>query len=405
MKKILLSLSISLFITCLQSCKGKNEQQANDEADLVDKNSAFAAEQYGAMMAVLKDSGEIRTPRTYVNQELKLISPRDWTSGFIPGSLWYLYELTGEETWKVSGIKYTEALDSIKYFTGHHDIGFMIGCSYGNALRLTGNQDYKDVIMQAARSLSTRYNPTVGLIQSWNPNPKKDRQYTVIIDNMMNLELLFDATELSGDSLFYHIAVSHADNTMKNHYRPDYSTWHVVDYSPKDGSIRHRGTQQGYSDASSWARRQAWGVYGYAMCYRKTKDPKYLEQAEKASGFIFNHPNYPEDGIPYWDFDDPNIPHIYRDASAGAILASALYELSTYSSKQDYKAWADRIMKSLSDPEYRSASGENGNFILTASVGSLPENSEVNVPLNYADYYFLEALKRKRDLENGELKK
>src|SRR5690606_29015426 len=230
---ILLSLSISLFITCLQSCKGKNEQQANDEADLVDKNSAFAAEQYGAMMAVLKDSGEIRTPRTYVNQELKLISPRDWTSGFIPGSLWYLYELTGEETWKVSGIKYTEALDSIKYFTGHHDIGFMIGCSYGNALRLTGNQDYKDVIMQAARSLSTRYNPTVGLIQSWNPNPKKDRQYTVIIENMMNIELLFDATELSGDSLFYHIAVSHADNTMKNHYRPDYSTWHVVDYSPK----------------------------------------------------------------------------------------------------------------------------------------------------------------------------
>ena len=216
---------------------------------------------------------------------------------------------------------------------------------------------------------------------------------------MMNLELLFEATKLSGDSSFYRIAVTHADNTIRNHYRPDYSTWHVIDYSKSDGSVRHRNTHQGYSDESTWARGQSWGIYGYILCYRETGDRKYLDQAEKALSFIANHPNYPEDGVPYWDYDAPDIPHTYRDASAGAILASALYELSTYSDKMDYKAWADTIVASLASPAYRAPLGENGDFLLMHSVGSLPHNSEVDVPLNYADYYFLEALKRKRDLE------
>ena len=276
----------------------------------------------------------------------------------------------------------------------------MIGCSYGNALRLTGNETYKDVIVQAARSLSTRFNPTTGVIQSWNANSKKDWEYPVIIDNMMNLELLFDATEFSGDSTFYHIAVSHADNTIKNHYRPNYSTWHVIDYSKTDGSVRHRNTHQGYADESSWSRGQSWGIYGYVLCYRKTKNPAYLAQAEKALDFIATHPNYPEDGVPYWDFDAPEIPDTYRDTSAASILASALYEISTYSDKKNYKAWADKIMTSLSGPDYRAQAGENGFFILMHAVGSLPHNSEVDVPLNYGDYYFLEALKRKRDLES-----
>ncbi|MPN28663.1 Unsaturated chondroitin disaccharide hydrolase [bioreactor metagenome] len=221
----------------------------------------------------------------------------------------------------------------------------------------------------------------------------------MIIDNMMNLELLFDATELSGDSTFYHVAVTHADNTLRNHYRPDYSTWHVIDYSKQDGSVRHRNTHQGYSDESAWSRGQSWGIYGYVMCYRKTKDPKYLAQAENVLEFIANHPNYPADGIPYWDFDSPDIPDTYRDASAGSILASALYELSTYSKKRNYKEWADKIVNTLSGPDFRASLGENGNFILMHSVGSLPHNSEVDVPLNYADYYFLEALKRKKELE------
>jgi uncharacterized protein YyaL (SSP411 family) len=393
---ILLNVAIAAF---LLSCTGKDPQAGNAELS-IEENISFADNQYGLMLTMLEDSGKILNPKSFIGGETKFIPPQEWTSGFFPGSLWYLYELTGDEKWKEPAIKYTEALDTIQYYAGNHDVGFMIGCSYGNAFRLTGNETYKDVIVQAARSLSTRFNSTTGVIQSWNANPKKDWEYPVIIDNMMNLELLFDATEFSGDSTFYYIAVSHADNTMKNHYRPNYSTWHVIDYSKTDGSVRHKNTHQGYADESSWSRGQSWGVYGYVLCYRKTKNPAYLAQAEKALDFIATHPNYPEDGVPYWDFDAPEIPDTYRDTSAASILASALYEISTYSDKKNYKAWADKIMTSLGGPDYRAQTGENGFFILMHAVGSLPHNSEVDVPLNYGDYYFLEALKRKRDLES-----
>lgn len=299
-------------------------------------------------------------------------------------------------------MKYTEALDTIQYLTSHHDVGFMIGSSYGNGLRLTGNEAYKGVIIQAARSLCTRFRPGAGIIQSWNVSgwqAERGWECPVIVDNMMNLELLFKATELSGDSSFYHIAVSHADKTIANHFRPDYSTWHVVDYNMADGTIRHKETAQGYSHESTWARGQSWAIYGYVIMFRATGDQKYLDQAEKAYEFVANHPNYPADGVPYWDYNAPGIPDTLRDASAGAILASALYELSTYSKPDYYKAQADKIMETLASPAFRAVEGENGNFLLMHSVGSIPHKSEIDVPLNYADYYFLEALKRKRDLE------
>jgi len=400
MKKRLLPFVYFVFLFfSILSCQNKNNEA--DNLSFIDENVVFAADQYGLLLKSMEDSAVFLNPKSYINGKMKFISPREWTSGFFPGSLWYIYELTGEETWKDKAIKYTEMLDTIQYFTGNHDIGFMIGCSYRNGLRLTENQDYKDVIIEAAKSLSTRYNPATGVIQSWNANPSRDWEYPVIIDNMMNLELLFDATELSGDSTYYEIAVNHADNTIKNHYRPDYSTWHVIDYNREDGTVRHRNTHQGYSDESAWSRGQSWGIYGYILCYRKTKDQKYLEQAEKALAFIASHPNYPEDGVPYWDFNAPDIPDTYRDASAGSILASALYEMSAYSDKMDYKEWADKIVKTLSGTDFRASSGENGNFLLMHSVGSLPHNSEVDVPLNYADYYFLEALVRKSKIENS----
>lgn len=395
MKKLSFLLSVTIF-GFLLSCNG---QQTRDTAFSIEENITFADNQYGLMISMLEDSAKILNPKSFINGKIEFIPPQEWTSGFFPGSLWYLYELTGNEKWIEPAIKQTEALDTIQYFTDHHDVGFMIGCSYGNAFRLTGNEAYKLVIVQAARSLSTRFNPATGVIQSWNTNPKKDWEYPVIIDNMMNLELLFDATEFSGDSTFYQIAIKHANNTIKNHYRPDNSTWHVIDYSKTDGSVRHRNTHQGYADESSWSRGQSWGVYGYVMCYRKTKNRTYLSQAEEALDFIAAHPNYPGDGIPYWDFDAPGIPDTYRDTSAAAILASALYEISTYSDKKNYKEWADKIMVSLSGPNYRTETGKNGFFILKHAVGSLPHNSEVDVPLNYGDYYFLEALKRKRDIE------
>lgn len=390
-------LAISIGLT--SSCKDKKQTNETSGAELVKENVSFAAAQYGLMMDQIEDSATMVNPRSFIDGKIVYTPPHGWTSGFFPGSLWYIYELTGDEGWKPYAVKYTEALDTIQYFTGNHDVGFMIYCSYGNGLRLAGDKAYEEVVINAAKSLSTRYIPSAGVIQSWNASQSRDWECPVIIDNMMNLELLFNATKLSGDSSFYHMAVTHADNTIKNHYRPDYGTWHVIDYSKEDGTVRHRNTHQGYADESTWARGQSWGVYGYVLCYRETNDRKYLEQAEKALDFIADHPNYPDDGVPYWDYDAPDIPDAYRDASAGAILASALYELSAYSDKRDYKAWADKIVRTLSGPGFRALLGENGNFILMRSVGSLPHDSEVDVPLNYADYYFLEALKRKRDLE------
>ncbi len=365
---------------------------------LIKKDLPFAEEQVQRMIDVMEESGKILSPRTTKDGKIRYTSFQDWTSGFFPGSLWYLYRLTGKEEWKNEAEKYTEALDKIQYLTWHHDIGFMIQCSYGNGLRFADKEAYKPVIIQAAKSLSTRFRPGAGIIQSWNVTGgwQAQRGWTcpVIIDNMMNLELLFEATALSGDSSFYKIAVSHADQTLKHHFRPDNSCYHVVDYDPKTGEVLHRHTAQGYAHESAWARGQAWALYGYTICYRYTKNKAYLEQAEKIAAYLFSHPRMPEDLVPYWDFDAPNIPNEPRDASAAAVIASALYELNGYS-KKDYRKTADKIMKSLSSPAYMAKPGENGNFILMHSVGSIPHGSEIDEPLVYADYYFLEAMERR----------
>ena len=382
------------------------QQPKDKQADFVTENIEFAAAQQKLQVETIEQSGKILNPRTVNNGKIRYINREDWTSGFFSGSMWLTYELTGDDYWLPYAKKYTEALDSVKYLTWHHDVGFMIECSFGNGLKL-GEEAYKDVIIEAAKSLSTRFRPTAGIIQSWNVDKgwqsERGWECPVIIDNMMNLELLFNATRLSGDSTYYNIAVSHADQTLKHHYRPDYSCYHVIDYSLADGSVRNRHTAQGYAHESSWARGQAWGIYGFTVCYRETGDPKYLLQAQKAFEFVVNHPNFPADFVPYWDFDAPNIPDEPRDASAAAIIASALYELSTYERPEYYKDWADKIMASLASPAYRANLGENGNFILMHSVGSIPHNAEIDVPLNYADYYFLEALTRRKKMEKGSL--
>lgn len=280
----------------------------------------------------------------------------------------------------------------------------MIGSSYLNGY-LLGKKEYKNVIVQTAKALSTRFRPTAGVIQSWNVDrgwqSQRGWECPVIIDNMMNLELLFEATTLSGDSTFYNIAVAHANTTLKNHFRKDNSCCHVVDYDLSNGEVRKKQTAQGYADESVWARGQAWAIYGYTVCYRYTHDTRYLEQAQKVYNFIFNNPKLPSDLIPYWDYDAPNIPNEPRDASAAAVTASALYELSTYLSDKKYKETADKIVENLSTPAYRAEIGTNGNFILMHSVGSIPHGQEIDVPLNYADYYFLECLLRKSRLEKG----
>lgn len=365
----------------------------------VEENIRFAVAQEKLQAEEIAKSGKILNPRTVANGKVKYIGMEDWTSGFYPGTLWYLFELTGDTTWKTLAKKQTEAIDSVKFLTWHHDVGFMIQCSFGNGYRL-GEGDYKEVILQAAKSLSTRFRPVAGVFQSWNVDKgwqsERGWECPVIIDNMMNLELLFNATRLSGDSSFYKLAVRHADQTIINHYRPDYSCYHVVDYNLTDGTVRNRHTAQGHAHESSWARGQAWGIYGFTVCYRETQDPKYLQQAQKAFDFIVHHKSFPADFVPYWDFDAPKIPDEPRDASAAAIMASALYELSGYGNGAYYRGWADKIMRSLGSPAYRAKPGENGNFLLMHSVGSIPHGAEIDVPLNYADYYFLEALLRSK---------
>jgi len=390
-KTVITGFAVLLLIVTVQ---GQNVQLPKVFSDAERQTKLLLQEIIKAKSA----NAELVSPRTLDKGELKLVASRDWTSGFFPGELWFLYEYSGNKEWKQQAENFTANIEREKTNGGTHDMGFKVYCSFGTGFRLTNNQHYKEVIIQSAKTLSTRFRPITGTIRSWDHSGDK-WAYPVIIDNMMNLELLFAATQLTGDSSFYKIAVSHATTTMKNHFRPDYSSYHVVGYDTLTGNVVKKSTHQGYADESAWSRGQVWGLYGYTMCYRFTKDKKYLEQAEKIATFILNHPNMPKDLVPYWDFNAPNIPNEERDASAAAALASGLYELSTYSKNGKlYKDKANKILESLTN-NYRSPIGENNGFILLHSTGSRPSNSEVDVPLNYADYYYLEALLRSKKLK------
>lgn len=331
-------------------------------------------------------------PRTLRNDSLHLVASNDWTSGFFPGMLWFMYEYTKKPEWKLKAEEFTALMEREPKNRNSHDVGFKVYSSYGNGYRLTQNEEYKKQVLQGAATLATRFNAKIGCIRSWDFGKW---QYPVIIDNMMNLELLFAATKLSGDSSYYKIAVTHANTTLKNHFREDHSCFHVVDYDTITGKAIGGSTHQGYADASAWARGQAWALYGYTMCYRETKNPVYLKQAENVAAYLINHPMLAKDKIPYWDFNVPDLSKEPRDASAAAVIVSALYELKNYSAnKTQYTVFADMIMKSLT-LHYRAPLGSAHGYILLHSTGNKPFNGEVDVPLIYADYYFLEALLRK----------
>ena len=394
-RKLLLSLGVFLMTPAF--CHAEN----NDISNVINNDINFSTRQYSLMLQQIGREGKVRIPKTIDKLGRMVYIPiDDWCSGFFPGSLCYLYQLTNDKSWLLQSKRFTEALDSIQYLTWHHDVGFMIGSSYLNIYRLSPNKAYKKAIIQTAKSLCTRFRKKAGVIQSWNVDrgwqSKRGWTCPVIIDNMMNLELLFEATRLSGDSTYWKVAVSHANKTLENQFRKDGSCYHVVDYDPNNGAVLHRQTAQGYADNSAWARGQAWAVYGYTVCYRYTHDRKYLDQAVKTLNFVMQNPNLPDDLIPYWDFDAPNIPNEPRDASSAACIASALYEMNNYLPDNGYTSLADRIIRSLSSSEYRAPLGKNGCFLLMHSVGSIPHNNEIDVPLNYADYYFLEALTRRK---------
>ena len=324
----------------------------------------------------------------------------DWTSGFFPGSLWYIYEFTGDEAVKAEAIKFTELLNPVREYTGTHDLGFMMNCSYGNALRLSPNDTIPAVLIQTAENLCSRFDAGIGCIRSWDFG---HWNFPVIIDNMMNLDLLFSASKLSGNPYYKEIAIKHANTTMPNHFRPDYTSWHVVSYN-SDGTVECKETFQGKNHDSAWSRGQAWGLYGYTATYRETGDKTYLEFAQNIAD-MFIARTTTEDAIPYWDFDAPALADTPRDASAAAVAACGLLELSTFAENGEvYFNHAEKILKSLSSEAYLAAPGENQGFVLMHSTGSLAHGSEIDVPLNYADYYYLEGLQRYMKIKGIEYK-
>ncbi len=380
-------------------CKVRQIQPLKTKKDLVevvDKSIQDGAKQYKYFMQQIPEG---KLPRSLDKNGKLVTSGSDWwCSGFYPGTLLYLSEATNDQLLKEEALNRLKLLEKEQFNKSTHDLGFMMFCSFGNADRLDPKPEYKPILLNSARSLASRFDEKVGCIRSWNSKPS---DFLVIIDNMMNLELLFWATKETGDSSFYKIAVTHADNTIKHHFRPDYSTYHQVNYNPSTGLPQKKRTVQGAADESSWARGQGWGLYGYTVMYRETKDKKYLNQANHIADFILNHPNLPADKIPYWDFNAPGIPNALRDVSAGSLITSALIELAGYNSgnrSEKYLGAAETMLRALCSPVYTAPYGTSQGFLLNHSVGNFPGKSEVDVPLTYADYYFAEALLRYKNL-------
>lgn len=409
---------IIIFLFFMAGCSTVQKNTEDQLLESIHAGMEDAAQQYRLMMKRLEPE---RFPKSYSSAEDRFVSAgsSDWCSGFYPGTLFYLYEQTGDTVLLQEARRILTVLEKEKNNTGTHDLGFMMYCSFGNAQKIVPDSSYEAILIQSARSLSSRFNPVVGCIKSWDRVKSWDGKttwlYPVIIDNMMNLELLFYATRVTGDSSYYKMAVSHAAKTMEYHIRPDFSSYHVVNYDAVTGEVKSRETHQGYADNSTWARGQAWGVYGFAMVYRETGKQEFLKTAIGMADYFLE--KLPEDTIPAWDFnanqegfiplwkyDADKYSVSPKDASAAAILASALIELAGYvqpEKSNKYITVAEKILTALSSSEYTAPIGENGNFILMHSTGNMPGGSEIDAPLTYADYYFVEAVRRYKRIGKG----
>lgn len=326
--------------------------------------------------------------RTLGEGSWQLTEPTEWTSGFFPGCLWLAYQLSGDSSWIEPAQKFTKGLTDQQYNANTHDIGFMMFNSFGNGYKYNHDDAYKKIIIQSAKSLATRYNSRTKCIQSWNGD------FQVIIDNMMNLEILFWAAKNGGGKELYNIAVTHANTTIKNHIRDDYSTFHVVVFDSVTGQAIQRRTHQGYADNSTWARGQAWGVYGFTMCFRETQDSTYLETAEKMAEYYIN--NLPDDFIPYWDFNLPdNYNKKFKDTSAASIFLSGLLELRKYvKNSNQYDEIIQNILTYLIQ-DYLTKDTNSSGILLHGAYNVNSENKyDWDASTIWGDYYFLEALKR-----------
>lgn len=390
---IRLPLLLSLFVGVVTvACTPSKSEKTTGETAFQpsEKLDELSARMVDYLSAIPLDSTAI--PRAYEAGSLVGTPSKSWTSGFFPGILWQLYRHSGNTKLKQAAADWQAFVEKEKYDEGTHDLGFKVYCSFGNAWKETGNEAYKQVFLTAANTLSTRYNDKIGALRSWDHHADV-WQYPVIIDNMMNLELLFEATRLTGDSSYYQIAEQHALTTLGNHFRADNSSYHVVSYDTLTSSVEKKNTHQGHAHGSAWSRGQAWGLYGFATTFRYTRNPVFLKQAEMIADFIFSHPNLPEDLVPYWDYDAPGIPNVPRDVSAAAVTASGLFELADLAPEraEEFRTKANTILMSLGEAKYQI---DQPPFFLQHSVGNIPSDSEVDTPIIYADYYYVEALNR-----------
>ena len=368
-----------LFSACIS---GSTDQ--NISSDLIRSQLRLLAANFKeANSTIKKDQTDYVTVRSLKNDKsLQVIPSKDWCSGFYAGSLWLGYQVTGDRELRTLAKEFTSPLEQEKFNGKTHDMGFKMMCSFGQEYKISKDSASREILIQSAKTLSKRFNEKVGAIRSWDHNQDK-WAFPVIIDNMMNLELLFWASKQTGDPQYYNIAVKHAETTLANHFRADNSSYHVVDYDTITGNVLQKTTHQGYSDDSAWARGQAWGLYGYTMCYRETGVVSFLYQAEKIAAFILNNPNLPADKIPYWDFDAPKTSQTPRDVSAAAVMASALFELAQFvpSRKDYYSKMANTILFSL-EKDYLSKKGAVASLFGEFKAVPADQKKEFGVQLN-----------------------
>jgi len=392
---------IGLLISCIALTLTGNRAQAQEDLGWLRQAKQTVVYQLKKAAETYKPG---MNPRSInANGSVRLAPQEDWTTGFFPGSLWYGYEMSGDQQLATNARKFTLAMDSLKDFTHTHDLGFMIYCSFGNGYRITKDKAYLPTLEQGAAHLYGRYNKTVGAIRSWDFG---HWEFPVIIDNMMNLDFLFWASGQFKKPEYKDASVQHSMTTLKNHFREDNSSYHVIGYDTLSGRAIQKETHQGLTHESAWARGQAWGLYGYTMAYKETGNKVFLNHAIAIAKYIMEHPNVDDDKIPYWDYDIHNGgERAPKDASAAAVIASALIDLAKFADNPSYFNYAEDMLKSLSSSAYLAAKDDNAYFILKHSVGAFLYNSEIDTPLNYADYYYLEALLRYANAKNIDLKK
>lgn len=393
MKLILLNLLVISPLMAFSQIKVKGSRIPSDELFKLAEKKALNTLQYW--------NDSTRMPRKIEKGEVRWSGEKltGWTVGFFPGVLWQIYGQTKNPVIFKAAKNYTERLESNKDVRWTHDLGFMMNNSYGLGYKLTGNSAYKQVLITTASSLYSLYNPKVGTMKSWTW--RKEWQHPTIMDNMLNLELLYWAGKTSGDGKFTLAANKHAENTAKYHFRTDGSCYHVLNYDTTTGEVIAKLTDQGFSNESTWSRGQAWAIYGFAMAFAESGNKVFYNKAVEAADYFIN--NLPSDTVPYWDFQAPNIPNEPKDASAAAIAASGLLKLSEVSDKDDkfkslYLKAARKLLVALCGPKYLNQQTEYGSLLMK-STGSKPHNSEIDVSIIYADYYFLEALARLKNMK------